>query len=421
MGNEAQSGNQSPSLEAYAQVAGEEVIGHLRQLCEHLRGKTVVHVSATRTGGGVAEILDRLVPLKRELGLEAHWEVIEGTEEFFQVTKGFHNALQGVKQDIPETLLRCYEKVNRENAERLRPLLEQADFVFIHDPQPAPLLKFCPNRKGVWVWRCHIDARRPHWAIWKYLREFLRPYDASVFSLASFAQPLPHRQYLIPPSIDPLSEKNVPLEGREVDGVRQEFGLDPERPITLQVSRFDRFKDPFGVIRAYQLLRRYYPVQLVLAGGPATDDPEAAEVLEEVRAEAGDDPDVSILLLPADAHRTINALQRAADIVLQKSIREGFGLTVTEALWKGKPVIGGETGGITLQVINHHTGFLVSTPEGAALRMRYLLHHPREMQEMGQKAHRFVRENFLLTRHLREYLTLMLSLLHGERERIELS
>ena len=420
MGGEKQSNHQNSSLEAYAQVAGEEVIGHLRQLSRHLRGKTVVHVNSTRSGGGVAEILERLVPLKRELGLDARWEVINGSDDFYRATKGFHNALQGVKRDIPEALLRCYEEVNAENAERLRPVLEEADFVFIHDPQPAPLFSLCANRKGKWVWRCHIDVRRPHWAVWRYLREFLKPYDASIFSLASFAQPLPHQQYLIPPSIDPLSEKNLPLEEHEIAEVQERFGIDPQRPMLLQVSRYDRFKDPVGVIRAYRLLKGYYPVQLVLAGGTATDDPEDAGVLEEVNEEVGDDPDVHVLLLPPDAHRTINALQRAADIVLQKSVREGFGLTVTEALWKGKPVIGGETGGITLQVINYHTGFLVNTPEGAALRMRYLLNHPRERAEMGKKGQRFVRENFLLTRHLREYLTLMVSLLHGEQERIEL-
>jgi trehalose synthase len=420
MGETIQSRNGYPSLEAYAQVAGEEVVGHLHQLAGHLRGKSVVHVNSTRTGGGVAEILDRLIPLKCELGLDTRWEVIQGTEDFFQATKGFHNALQGVKRDIPKTLLRCYEEVNAENAERLRHTLEEADFVFIHDPQPAPLLGLCPNRKGKWVWRCHIDAHRPHWAVWKYLREFLKPYDASIFSLASFAQPLPHRQYLIPPSIDPLSEKNIPLEEGEIQRVLGEFHLDPDRPILLQVSRFDQFKDPIGVIRAYRLLKQYYPVQLVLAGGTATDDPEGEAVLEEVRAEADNDPDVHILLLPPDAHRTINALQRLADIVLQKSLREGFGLTVTEALWKGKPVIGGETGGITLQVIDYHTGFLVNTPEGAALRMRYLLNHPNERAAMGEKGQRFVRENFLLTRHLREYLTLMVSILHGEMDRIEL-
>jgi trehalose synthase len=246
-------------------------------------------------------------------------------------------------------------------------------------------------------------------------------YNASIFSLADFAQPLPHAQYLIPPSIDPLNEKNMDLPISEVDKVRNEFDLDPERPLMLQVSRFDRFKDPTGVIRAYRLAKEFAPhLQLVLAGGTATDDPEGDVVLAEVRDEAGEDPDVHILLLPSNADTTINALQRAADFVLQKSIREGFGLTVTEAMWKGKPVIGGNTGGIRLQVANHHTGFLVNSPSGASLRMRYMLRHPDITLEMGAKAKEFVRDNFLITRHLREYLSLMVALVFGDEERIEL-
>jgi trehalose synthase len=226
---------------------------------------------------------------------------------------------------------------------------------------------------------------------------------------------------VIPPSIDPLSEKNVPLDQREVAAVAERFHLDPERPVVLQVSRFDRFKDPLGVIQAYRLVRNHAPIQLVLAGGTADDDPEGEEVLSAAREAAGDDPDIHLLSLPPDAHRTINALQRRAEIILQKSLREGFGLTVTEALWKGKPVIGGETGGIVTQVVNSHTGFLVNTPEGAAARIRYLLSRPRLRTTMGIKGRRLVRENFLLTRHLREYLTMMLALRHGARDRIEIA
>lgn len=409
-------------LEAYAQTAGRDVVDHLHQLARPLRGMRVLHVNSTRVGGGVAEILEKLVPLMQELDIETHWEVIKGNEQFFQCTKGMHNALQGAQARIPDKLLAAYEQVNRENAEELRASLEQADFVFIHDPQPAPLLQYCPGRKGKWVWRCHIDASHPYRQVWKYLRQFVSGYDASIFSLAGFAQSLPHPQYIIPPSIDPLSAKNMELPAEEVRSVFGEFKLDPDRPLLVQVSRFDRFKDPLGVIRAYQLVKKFVPdQQLVLAGGGATDDPEGEIVLNEVRAAAGDDPDIHILLLPPDAHRTINALQRAADIVIQKSVKEGFGLTVTEAMWKGKPVIGGNTGGIRLQVINFNTGFLVNTPEGAALRIRYLLHQPEKITEMGRKAREFVRENFLLTRHLREYLTLILSLHHGFEERIELA
>lgn len=247
-------------------------------------------------------------------------------------------------------------------------------------------------------------------------------YDASIFSLPAFAQQLPHPQYIIPPSIDPLSDKNIELSQEEVNRVFVQFNLDPTRPLLVQVSRYDRFKDPVGVIQAYRLAKKFIPdLQLVLAGGEASDDPEGEMVLTEVREAAGNDQDIHILLLAPDAHRTINALQRAADIVLQKSTKEGFGLTVTEAMWKSKPVIGGDTGGIRLQVINYHTGFLVHTPEGAALRIRYLLHNKNRMEEMGRKGKEYVRENFLLTRHLREYLTLMVSLRHGNEYRIDLS
>jgi trehalose synthase len=409
-------------LEDYARVAGPDVIAQLRQLAVHLVGAKVVHVNSTRVGGGVAEILTKLVPLMQELGLEARWEVIHGEGEFFECTKGMHNTLQGNRTPIGDSLLKAYERTNAENAELLRPAVQDADFVIIHDPQPAALLSHFPERKGKWVWRCHIDASRPFRPVWKYLRGFVEPYDASIFSLAAFAQELPHPQYLIPPSIDPLSDKNTELEPSEIERVLEKYRVDPARPLLSQISRFDRFKDPIGVIEAYRMAKRSLPsLQLVLAGGGATDDPEGEIVLAEVQAAAAGDPDAHVLLLPADAHREINALQRASNIVLQKSVKEGFGLTVTEAMWKGKPVIGGNVGGIRLQVISHHTGFLVNTPEGAALRIRYLLHQPDKMHAMGQNAREFVRDNFLITRHLREYLTLMVSLLHGAQDRIELS
>ena len=407
-------------LEKYVPIVGAEVIDHLRHLAEPLKGSRVVHVNSTREGGGVAEILSWLIPFKQELGLETSWEVIEGGPEFYQCTKSFHNGLQGAPVAIPASQLNAYEQTNRDNAERLRGLLSEADFVFIHDPQPAPLLHFCPEHKGKWVWRCHIDLSRPHRAVWKYLRDWVGSYDASIWSLADFAQPLPHPLYLIAPSIDPLSQKNRDLYPGEVDAVFDRHGLDPDLPLITQVSRYDRFKDPLGVIRSYQLAREYTPLQLVLAGGGAADDPEGEEVLREVREAAGDDPNIHILLLPADSHREINALQRASTIVLQKSTREGFGLTVTEALWKGKPVIGGNTGGIRLQVINHQTGFLVSTPEGAALRIRYLLRNRDHLAEMGERGRALVLDNFLVTRHLREYLTLMHALRHEGLDRIEL-
>jgi trehalose synthase len=412
----------SSLLKAYAEITGGSVIEQLRQLADNLKGASVVHVNSTRVGGGVAEILDKMVPLMRELGLETRWEVITGDPDFYQCTKSFHNALQGNPIDVPANLLNAYERTNHENAETLRPVLEEADFVIIHDPQPAMLYSLCPDKKGKWVWRCHIDLSRPYRRVWKYLMQYVQDYDASIFSLAAFARALPHTQFLIPPSIDPLSDKNCELSADEIADVQRRFEIDPERPMILQVSRFDRFKDPVGVIQAYRLAKEYSPgLQLVLAGGTATDDPEGDIVLQEVRAAGGDDPDLKVLLLPPDAHRTINALQRAADIVLQKSIKEGFGLTVTEAMLKGKPVIGGNAGGIRIQVVNHHTGFLVDSPEGAALRIRQLLQNRSKLNEMGEKARKFAMENFLITRHLRDYLALMVSLRRDTNaERLEL-
>lgn len=412
----------SSLLGAYAQAAGERAVDQLRQLARPLAGRRIVHVNSTKSGGGVAEILAKLIPLSRELGIDAAWEVLEGNEDFYRCTKGFHNALQGDPIEIPRSLLEVYETTNEENAERLRASLEMADVVFIHDPQPAPLLKLLPLRKGAWVWRCHIDLSHPYRPVWKYLRRWIAGYDASIFSLPSFARPLPHPQYLIPPSIDPLSDKNAPMSPEEIDAVREQFRLDPRRPVLLQVSRFDRFKDPVGVVRAYNHATKFFPeLQLVLAGGTADDDPEGAEVLAEVRMAAGDDSDIHVLLLPPDAHRTINALQRMADIVIQKSLREGFGLTVTEGMWKGKSVVGGNAGGIRLQLVDHHTGFLVNSPEGAALRIRQLLHSAELRDRIGRRAQAFVRDHFLITRLLREHLTCMHGLVHGREERIDLT
>jgi trehalose synthase len=402
------------SLEAYTDIVGMPVIRQLKALGDRLRGIQVVHVNSTSEGGGVAEILAWMVPLMRDLGLEARWKVIRGTPTFFAMTKSIHNGLQGKPVSLTKKEWDNYYEVNAQNFSEMKDALENADIVVIHDPQPAPLLGLCPNRKGKWIWRAHIDISRPVRSVWRTLRSHVEKYDASIFSMSQFAQLLPHPQFIIAPSIDPLSEKNIDLEKSELERVRSEFGLDPGRPLLVQISRFDRFKDPVGVVQAYHLVRTVLPVQLVLAGGGATDDPEGAEILDEVREAAGNDPDIHILLLPPDAHRTVNALQRLADIIIQKSTREGFGLTVTEGLWKGKPVIGGDVGGIHLQVMNHQTGYLINTPEGTAHRVRYLLHHRDTMERMGNAAREFVRENFLLTRQLRDYLTLFTWVLKGE-------
>lgn len=401
------------SLADYEQIIDPTSISQLRQVAEDLKGATVVHVNSTRQGGGVAEILHWMVPLMQELGLDASWEVIDGNPDFFHVTKAFHNGLQGNEVLLSRRMLDAYEDTVAANAERLRPKLEDADIVVIHDPQPALLHELCPNRRGKWIWRCHIDVSHPNRRVWNYIRSKVNGFDASIFSLPDFARRLEHPQFIVAPSIDPLSDKNVELSEREVIETLDRLGIPNDLPILTQVSRFDRFKDPIGVIKAFELLNHSVEARLVLAGGSATDDPEGTAVLEEVQAAAEGKDRLHILLLPPDAHRTINALQRASRIVIQKSLQEGFGLTVTEAMWKGKPVIGGNVGGIRLQVHNYHTGFLVDTPEGAALRIRDLLRRPERVASMGATARRFVAENFLLTRHVREYLTLMLGLRRG--------
>jgi trehalose synthase len=400
-------------LNDYEPVVGSVAISQLQQLAQSLRGARVVHVNSTREGGGVAEILNWLTPLMNDLGLEASWEVIEGNPDFFHVTKSFHNGLQGTPVGLTRANFKAYEDTNAENAERLRPILEEADFVIIHDPQPAYQLPLCGNRKGKWIWRCHIDVSHPNRRVWSYLRKIVSRYDASIFSMPDFARRMEHPQFIIAPSIDPLSDKNIELQDREVVSVLEQFGISRDLPIITQISRFDRFKDPLGVIQAFDMLNGSVDAQLVLAGGGATDDPEGAAVLQEVRNAARGRDNIFILMLPPDAHRTINALQRASTIVMQKSLQEGFGLTVTEAMWKSKPVIGGNVGGIRLQVYNHHTGFRVNTPEGAALRLRELLRSTDNCAAMGATARAFVAQNFLLNRHLREYLTLMLGLRRG--------
>lgn len=398
-------------LDRYEQVVGHQEVERLRRLASPLAGKRVVHVNSTRTGGGVAEILGWMIPLMRELGLDARWEVITGPPEFYRVTKTFHNGLQGLPVSLKKADFDLHREVNRENAQRLN---LEADVVVVHDPQPVYLPAHTPaGQVGRWLWRCHIDASKPDRAVWKHVEGAISDYQATLFSMAAFARPLGCPMFLVPPSIDPLSDKNCPLPESERLATLAQHGIDPERPMLLQVSRFDRFKDPIGVIKAYRLLKPYYPeLQLVLAGGPADDDPEGAEVLRDVLNCAGDDPDLKVLLLPPDSHRAINALQRSALVVLQKSIKEGFGLTVTEALWKAKPVIGGACGGITLQVHDYHTGFLVYSPEGAAYRIRWLLRYAEKRQRMGQVGREFVREHFLLLRHLRDYLQVLLCLDH---------
>lgn len=400
-------------LDRYEEIVGHQEVERLRRLAERLVGKRIVHVNSTRSGGGVAEILGWMVPLLNELGIIARWEVITAPPEFYRVTKAFHNGLQGLPVSLKKSDFDLHYEVNRQNAQQLN---LEADIVFVHDPQPIYLPFFTPPEQvGRWIWRCHIDASRPNRGIWKYLETAISHYSAAIFSMPAFARPLACPMFLILPSIDPLSDKNCAIPESERLKTLSLLEIDPERPLLLQVSRFDRFKDPLGVIEAFRLIQPYCPgIQLALAGGPADDDPEGAEVLHEVIDRAGQDANLKVLMLSPDAHRTINALQRSATVVLQKSLREGFGLTVTEALWKGKPVIGGACGGIALQVHDYQTGFLVHSPAGAAYRIRYLLRYNDKRHRMGETGHEFVREHFLLTRNLRDYLTMLLCLDHPD-------
>ena len=396
------------TLESYREIAPKGTIDLAYCLAERLRGESVLHVNSTKRGGGVAEILHRLVPMLNELGIQTRWEVMKGTPLFYQTTKSFHNTLQGQIQTITKEMYDEYIKINQKNAEEIS---FDSGLVVIHDPQPAGLIYKKP-KAAKWLWRCHIDISRPQRKVWNFLKDYISKYAGAIFSLPSFAQKLDIPQFLMYPSIDPLSDKNKELSNEDINNIVDRYNIPQDKPIILQVSRFDRFKDPLGVIEAYKLVKKYNDCYLILAGGEATDDPEGAEVLQEVKDAASSDKDIFVLALPAEANLEINALQRAATVILQKSIKEGFGLTVTEAMWKGKPVIGGAVGGIAIQIIYGQTGFTVNSIEGCANRIRYLLSNPEVLVDLGQKAKEYTRRNFLITRHLCDYLALMIHLLN---------
>ena len=400
----------SPHLDDYKSIVGSAVIEELRFLARDLKGKSLKMVNSTAVGGGVAEMLNRLVPLLGELEVGTHWEVITGGNDFFEVTKAFHNALHGSPYELTRHAREIFLTYAEQNRQRMQ---FNEDVVVIHDPQPAPLIRSRQDGPTRWVWRCHIDLSNPNPQVWGFLRPFIEQYDATIVSSQSFARPLPIPQYLFYPCIDPLSEKNKPLDDSFVQKVCDEFGIDRSRPIVTQVSRFDRLKDPVGVVQAFKLARKYVDCQLVLAGGGASDDPEGAIVLKEVREVVDNDPDVIILDLPPWCALEINALQRALTVVVQKSIKEGFGLTVTEALWKGKPTIAGAVGGIPNQVIHGLTGALVHSVEGCGYQIRYLLTHPDFAAQLGRNGHEHVKENFLMTTNVRRWLLLLQILLRG--------
>ncbi|MBN1526432.1 MAG: glycosyltransferase [Candidatus Omnitrophica bacterium] len=397
-----------PKIDEYIPIVGQAVIDDLKLIADRLKGKLMQHVNSTAMGGGVAEILNRMLPLFNELGINTRWDVIKGGAQFFEVTKKFHNALHGKRVDFTQGDMDMFLETGRKNLEEVE---IRGDAVFIHDPQPVTLVEKRGDNK--WVWRCHIDISSPDRDIWKFLKDFVLRYDAAIFSAPSFSQNMSMRQFLISPSIDPLSDKNKELPAELIDSVLEKYGIVRNKPIITQISRFDRLKDPLGVLEAYKQVKKRIDCQLILAGGGATDDPEGVQVLEEVKERAGKDEDIHILLLPQNDIE-INALQRGSDVILQKSLREGFGLTVTEALWKAKPVVASCVGGIPLQVKNKFSGLLCHSVEGAAFAIKQFLNSPQYAKKMGENGREHIRNNFLITRHLRDYMLVFISLQHNE-------
>jgi trehalose synthase len=400
-----------PKIEDYKSIVGEDVINELFLIAEKLDGKVVQNINSTSVGGGVAEILTRMIPLQKQLGIDARWDVIKGDDKFFAVTKNIHNALHGVNIDVTDADLDYFLEVDKQNAEEMN---FSGDIVVIHDPQPIALVE---KRRGdvpqKWVWRCHIDITEPHEKVMSFLKPYIEKYNRAIFSAPAFARiDLKVRQIMISPSIDPLSDKNKELPQSTIDSTVEQFGIDKDRPIVTQISRFDKLKDPSGVIEVYKSVKKYIDCQLVLAGGGATDDPEGIRILGNIKESSKKDPDIHVIYLPPSSDIAINALQRASTVVLQKSLKEGFGLTVTEALWKAKPVIASAVGGIPLQITHKNSGILTYSLDGTAHYLKELLNEPEYANQLGINGREHVRNNFLITRHIRENLLLFLSLFH---------
>ena len=404
-------------LEDYKPIIRTQNFDEIQLLAEKVSGRQMKMVNSTAAGGGVAEILNRLVPLMNELGVHVRWEVIKGSGAFFGVTKAFHNAIHGQKVEITQQMLDIFKETQEAN---LADMKFDEDVVVIHDPQPVGLIEAKEKSHAKWVWRCHIDSSHPDERVWNFLKDYIVKYDASMFHTPWFAKQLPIPQYFIYPAIDPLSEKNRELTRSEIEAVLKKHKITNDKPIITQISRFDYLKDPVGVIAAYKIVKKSIDCQLILAGGAASDDPEGAQVLAEVMKASEGDKDIHILNLPPFSDFDINALQRASVVVVQKSLREGFGLTVSEALWKAKPVVASAVGGITLQVIHNVTGMLVHSVEGCAYQIRYLLNNPKIAKQMGIYAREHVREKFLMTRLLRNYLLLILTLHHPKEDVIQI-
>jgi trehalose synthase len=404
-------------LAEYQSIVHKELMAEIRRLAEPLRGKRVLHVNATSFGGGVAEILYTLLPLLNDVGLEAEWQVMTADNEFFNVTKSFHNGLQGAPVEITADVRRLYEDVNRRNAAQLS---RHYDFVVIHDPQPCAMRAWVTDggeRQARWVWRCHIDTSTPDAALYAYLLPFIRRYDRAVYTMASYApEGLGVPLEVVPPAIDPLAPKNMTLVPDDAHYIVRQFGIDVERPLLLQVSRFDPWKDPLGVVDAYRQVKARRPeVQLALIGSMASDDPEGWEYLEKLHAYVGGDPDVFVLSnLDNIGSVEVNAFQSHAAVVLQKSTREGFGLTVSEGLWKARPVVAGAVGGIPLQIEDGVTGFLVDSSATCAERCLEILERPDWAQAIARRGKEHVRRHFLTPRLLRDDLRIFNELLDDD-------
>jgi trehalose synthase len=391
-------------LDDYRQVAPPGVIDIIRKMAERVQGRRVLHISGGRFGGGAPEMLHAGVPIMNDLGIDTRWEITGGDPAFYATTRAVQSALEGAERVLADEALAHWAEMNRINAKKLS---LEADLVEVHDVQPATLIAH--RGEGRWVWRCHFDCSRAQRRAWSVVRQYLTQYDAAIFSLPEFGRRLGIVQFISHPSIDPLSEKNRDLTPREVGSILASLQVSTDRPLLVQVGAFSPGQDPLGVVNAYRLVKKHHDVSLVVAG-TAGDDRESLEVLSELREVAHHDPHVVVLELPPEAYPQINALQRAATIVLQKSVREGFGLGAAEAMWKGKPVVAGYAGGLAQQVINDVTGYTVHSVEGAAFRIRHLLNNPELIARMGAAGREHVRRTFLVTRQLTDHLALLIHL-----------
>jgi trehalose synthase len=399
------------TLADYTHIVGRDLIEEIRTLAEPLSGKRVLHLSATAFGGGVSEILYTLVPLMKDVGLDCEWQVIYGREEFFNATKLMHNALQGAPADLTPEQWDTWQRYNEMNA---RELVPGWDVCLVHDPQPAAIHDLVPDKAQGWVWRCHIDLSTPNPATLGRLLPYLLRYQQSLFHMQGYVPDgLNGGVNVVPPAIDPLAPKNMALSPEDASYVCDQFGIDVDRQLICQVSRFDPWKDPLGVIDAYRLVKEDFPdVQLALVGSMATDDPEGWDYFNETVAHAAGDPDIHILNNFNNVGSIeVNAFQSHSDVLIQKSTREGFGLTVTEAIWKGRPFIGGAVGGIPLQIENGVSGYLVETAEQCAQRTAEILRDPALGKSLGRAGKEHVRKHFLMPRYLRDYLRIFGDLL----------